>query len=284
MWPVGAGALILAVAGLIIIFRNSEIEGHVFIKLAGYSLLGGFIIWVNGFPVPLGLLVFLGLVKPSVNKTAKTRAAFLGLILMILLPLAYNLYFERPVNVAASSTNIYSLDLSGDWQKVREKIGNRQHYKLEDFEVSYEADGEIRNLRYSVKVHQNEINVYYWVEFTPNKQVYTIRAKKIDPNIQFGHYLSADSFFQTLEKIDLRQGIDEEELAYYVASCSGNQISSATKETHFLMEDDQITLIDNSDLPITGFYIAHYPMKQMSKSISRTTYSNGSVTNYWFRY
>lgn len=283
MWPVWTGALILAVAGLIMIHRYSEKEGHVFIKLAGYSLLGGFIIWVNGFPVPLGLLVFLGLVKPSVNKTAKTNAAFLGLILMILLPLAYNLYFERPVNVAASSTNIYSLDLIGDWQKVREKIGNRQHYKLEDFEVSYEADGEIRKLRYSVKVHLDDDYVCYRIEFMPEKQVYTIRAKKIDPNIQSGRYLSADSLFQTLEKIDLRQVINEEELAYYVASCSGAYLSSAEDATHLLMEGNQATPIEDPD-SIYGFRIALYGMKLTTKTATTVGYTSGYRTYYWFRY
>lgn len=282
MWPY---ALLIAAGILVFIYWYCDkMEKFIFIKLLGYSLLGGLILRLNGFVIPLGLLIFLGLFKPSVNRAAKIRAVCLGFILLLLFPLASEWYFERPVKVAASSTNVYLLDFSQDWRNVQEKIG-LQNLKLEDFEVSYEADGEIRGLSYSLKGYLDDDFVWYQVKYMPGKQAYSIEAKKIDIVAQHSSFLPAKSFFHTLEKINLQEVVDQQELAWYVASCDGMYMSSMLRNsTHFLMEGDQVTLIEGAESSVSGFSIALYGMKLITKTATAEEYvSSNNWTYYWFQ-
>lgn len=277
MWPVAC--LIALSIFIAIYFYSDRGEDVIFLKLLGYSLLGGFVFRLNEIPIPLGFIIILLFFNPKVNKAAKIRAACLGLALLFLLPLASDWYFEHPVNVAASGSNLYSLDFNRDWEAIRGKIGTLQQYKLNDFEVSYNPDGEIRRMYYSIIGHRANEYVWYRVIYLPEKQAYSITARKMDRNIyHYGSMLTPDSLFSVLEKLDMRSIVDEENLAWYMLSCNGNYMSaSANRPLQFLVEGDQITPIEDS---IGGYYITLFGMKQFS---AEGYVSSGSQYYYWFR-
>lgn len=277
MWPV---AFLIALSILIAIYFYSDRgENVIFLKLLGYSLLGGFVFRLNEIPIPVGFIIFLLFFSPKANKAAKIRAACLGLALLFLLPLASDWYFEQPVKVAASGSNLYSLDFNRDWEAIRGKIGTLQQYKLNDFEVSYNPDGGIRRMYYSIIGHRANEYVWYQVKFLPEKQAYSITARKMDRNIyHYGSMLTPDSLFNVLEKLDMRSIVDEENLAWYMLSCNGNYMSaSANRPLQFLVEGDQITPIEDS---VGGYYITLFGMKQIS---AESYVSSGSQYYYWFR-
>jgi len=280
--------LLIIIGGLSYIYSKSDKEEeNIIFKIIGYFFLGAFLFRFNEFPIPLGFLVFLIFFKPIVNKVAKTRAAYLGLLVLfigIISPMVSNYYFERPVEVVASSSNIYMLDTKEDWQKIQEKIGYPRDLKIEDFRVNYEEDGQIRDFRYDLVGYlENEI-ILYRVKLLPDKQVYSINAIKIDQWAQYGRLVIADRFFEALEKVNLKEVVNQEKkLEWYVVASRGEYITSVEDATHFMYEEGKMTRVDNSDLPISGFYISLYGMRQISKTSTSESYEGSNVINFWFQ-
>jgi len=183
-------------------YQCKKEEEYIILKLIGYYFLGAFLFRFNKIPIPIGFLIFLVYFRPVTNKVPKTRSAYLGLVLLIrgiISPVLSNYYFERPVEVVASSSNLYKLYVKEDYKKIQEKIGYPRSLKLEDFNVNYEKDGTIRDLRYNLVGYLENDMILYRVNLLPDKQVYSITARRVDQWAQYGRLVLADTFFQAIE-------------------------------------------------------------------------------------
>ncbi|OEF96132.1 hypothetical protein [Desulfuribacillus alkaliarsenatis] len=287
MWII---TLLIIITGLSYIYLKSEKdESNIILKLIGYSLLGAFSFIFNGLPIPLGFLIFLLFLKPKVDRVAKTRAVYLGLLVFligIISPLISNYYSERPVEVVTSSSNIYMLDIKEDWKNIKKEIGYPRDWKIDYFRVNYNEDGEIRDFRYDLIGHLENNTILYRVEFFPDKKVYSITARNVEQWLQYGRLVLADRFFEVLEEINLKEIVkQQEELEWYVLESRGEYITSAEKDVaHFQFGDDEIIQIDNSDLPISGFYISLYGMNKTSKTSAHQSYIGRNYIKYWFQH
>lgn len=66
-------------------FTEDRAEELLFLKLVGYGILGVFLLWLGGFPLPLGLIIALFMAaNATVNRNARRAAAISAFLLMLL--------------------------------------------------------------------------------------------------------------------------------------------------------------------------------------------------------
>ncbi|QNO14262.1 hypothetical protein HYG86_05485 [Alkalicella caledoniensis] len=284
MWVI---RLLIIICGLVYIYNQCEKEDNVVLKLIGYFLLGSFLFRFNGIPIPVGMIVFFILAEPTVNKEAKTRAAYLGVVILligIISPMISNYIFERPVKVDASSSNLYMLNFKEDWGAIKEKIESQSIKKIRNFRVSYEKDGEIREFHYEIIGYSGNEMILYKVKMLLDKQIYLINAKKMSLQDQYERLVSVDKFFEVLEEINPKE-IDNSEgnLDYYILLSSGQYTTSSEYVTHFQYIDGNMTPVDTTELPISGFYISNYRMTKISETPTSISHIGTDTIYYWFK-
>lgn len=284
MWVI---RILIIICGLVYLYNQCEKEDNVVPKLIGYFLLGSFLFRFNGIPIPVGIIVFFILAEPTVNKVAKTRAAYLGVVILligIISPMISNYIFERPVKVDASSSNLYILDFKEDWKNIQEKIGGHGNLKIQDFRVNYEKDGEIRDLIYHVLGYLENDKVVYEVKMLPDEQVYSVKAKIMGQSATYGNFVTVNKFFEQIEVINLKEITKyHKNLDWYVIESSGHYTTSAESVTHFQYIDGNMTAVDTSELPISGFYIKNYRMTKISETPTSISHIGTNVLYYWFQ-
>jgi hypothetical protein len=74
---------ILAMIGLQ--FAEDRDEEMLFLKLMGYALLGAFTFRINGFPLPIGILITLWMASNAqINQKARRVTAGIGFVLFLI--------------------------------------------------------------------------------------------------------------------------------------------------------------------------------------------------------
>lgn len=129
---------------LFLLYQRRQVsENYLFLKLLGYTLLGGFTFSINELRLPLGFVVFLIFFRPGQNKQIKQLAAYLGLLLYLLqlaVPVVENYVFERPREIPAMGSNLYTFDFTEHWRTVRETFDMEQDAALSRFDAAYDNE------------------------------------------------------------------------------------------------------------------------------------------------
>ncbi|MDP4089005.1 MAG: hypothetical protein Q8930_07000 [Bacillota bacterium] len=265
-------------------YRNykREDEGGLIIKLIGYYLLGAFRFNFNTTAIPLGFIIYLLFFWPYRNRHLKRRMAVLGFAIFIvglLIPKFQEAYFERQRYVAASSSNIYKMDLERDIQAINSKLGISQDARLEDFNADFDESGEIRDLRYMLITAEDNGFTLYNISYSSEKRRYSIGASRVQQWLQYGMLIGEEQFTRMLKRLDFEKCKPEGSFAYYTIQYNGSYGSWAVKDCeNFMVQDDGLKKVDNSALPVSGHIFLTYGMEKTGES----SYSGGKKRAYIF--
>jgi len=266
----------------IFIYRKYKTDNEEFLllKLIGYYLLGSFRFNFNKIALPVGFIAYLVFFRPQINKPVKKALASLGLFVFIcglLIPVIQKSYFERQRVVNASSNNIFTINLNGDHNAIKQKLGIGEYTKIENFVASFENSGAIKELRYEFLTNDNKGIVLYYVNFSLDKNEYIINATKVSEWPQYDRLITEEQFFYSLDSLDLKQLKPKVEYPLYSIMCRGDYTSlNAQDSNNFLISDKGLNNLNNEDLPVSGYTFWIYGNKRTSK----TTSSGDSYKSY----
>lgn len=276
--------IVVLIMGLVYIYTQSDkSEDLLFLKLLGYYLLGCFRFNFNKVAIPLGFLIYLLFLHPKMNARSKSMAAVLGLVFFIggvAQPAFENYLYELPIKVKAESTNLYDFDYLNDWESLSQKLQLPDDVKLEDFYAEFEADGQVKELRYKLIGQKDGSLVYYDVNLKEQNGEYMIRRTKVDQWLQYNRLVTAQRLMEVLSKLDINKLKPEGEYAWYCITSQGELIPYAIKdrEKFILADSGDILTVDNEDLPITGYYISLYGMY----GVNEVSYEGRGYQDYFF--
>lgn len=275
---------VLAVAGIIYIFLKSDrTEDLLLLKLFGYYVLGSFRFNFNTIAIPIGFLVYLALLRPKLNAKNKRQAAVLGLILFAIglaVPAIDNYLYQRPLEVQAKSTNVYEFDFQNDWVLLQQQLKLPDEVQLEDFEVDFENDGSIRELRYRLITTQDGGAVYYHVNLDKEQKVYVIRRYKVNRWVDQEHLVKAQRFFEVLSSLNIEELKPKQEYSWHAVSSEGGLRTYGIKdrEKYLIGSNGDIQPIPNERLPVELYCISVYGMQQMGEE----SYQSQGTKEYYF--
>ncbi|MBC2582435.1 hypothetical protein [Clostridium sp. DJ247] len=278
----------ILILGLIIIYRKSDkSEDFLFMKLVSYYLLGSFRFNFNKLAIPLGFIIYLIFLRPKLNTRSKRRATLLGLIFFIIglsIPSINKYLYERPKEVTVHSVSINTIDFQKDWELIKEKLEINHDTRLEGFEINYENDGTIRELRYELISRKEGGLVHYFIDLLPHKEKYIIRPSKIEQLAQYDRLVTAERFFQVISFLNLEQIRPRGLYEWHGISCRGELVNYAIKENDkfIIISKNNVKKISNDELPIKSYYISSYGMGKKSESSNSTSYESEGKTDYFF--
>lgn len=274
---------ILLTISLIIAFTyiykkyKTDNEEFLIAKLIGYYLLGSFRLNFNNIALPAGFIVYLAFFKPQVNKPVKKAITLLGLFMFfcgLVLPFVQKSYFERQRVVTASSNNIYKIDFKKDHDSIKQKLGVNENTKIKNFDASFEESGLIKELRYTFLTSNNEGIVLYNVNFSPDKNRFTIKPSKVGGWLQYDGFVDGERFFYALNSLDFEEVKPKEIYPFYTIKCEGGYTNWGIKDwENFLITDDGIKKLRTEDLPVSGYGVWIFGNKKTSEN-SYTSDSN----------
>jgi hypothetical protein len=276
------------ILGIIIIYRKSDsCENLLFLKLLGYYLLGSFRFNLNKLAIPLGFILYLIFFKPKLNEKNKRSAALLGLLFFILgvaIPLVSNFLYEMPKQIKVDSVRINTIDFQKDWQLIKQKLEVNEDTRLEEFNLSYNADGTIRDLSLQLILRKDKEFTHYFIYFSPDKKKYIIRPSKVERWLQYDRLVTAERYFQYMSLLDLEAIRPSKQYEWYVVASMGEVVNYAIRDNNkfLVVSKDNLRKISNDELPIKGFYISSYGMEEKSQSTDHTSYESSERTDYFF--
>lgn len=263
------------IAIILIYMRSDKNEEFLIFKLIGYYLLGSFRFNLNAFAIPLGFLVYLAAFHPTTNVKFKRNAAVIGLIMFVagIAAPKYNDYlFTRPIETTALSINLFDNTLGRDWVTIKEKL-KVDEVRVDNFQVDFERDGDIRSLRYRLVGNKDGGLVYYDIDLVPSKRAYIIRPAKIDQWMQYPQLISADQFFNLIKDLKARQILPQTEYAWYSAQLQGsiNRYDSKNSSNYMLLTKQGVKSIGEDDLPRQGLFLTVFGMVDTSNTNSSSS-------------
>lgn len=273
---------------LVMIYRKSDSsESSLFMKLLGYYFLGSFRFNFNKLAIPLGFILYLAFFRPQINGRSKKYAAQLGLLVFIIgvsVPFISKLVYERPRQITVDSVSINTIDFQKDWQLIKEKLEINEDTKLERFNLSYNADGTIRDLQCELILRRDKGLTHYSIDLLPKKQKYIIRPRKVEQWLQYDRLMTAERFFQNLSLLNIEDTKPSGSYEWYVIAGSGEIVNYAIKEYNkvLIISKDNLREIGNEELPIRGSYISSYGMKKTSESKDFVRHESDKRTDYFF--
>jgi hypothetical protein len=250
---------IFTIVALIYIYRKykTESEELVVLKLIGYCILGAFKASINSFAVPVGFVIYAILFRPKKNTIMKRTAAFLGLLIFIislLTPKVNQAYSQRERTFAASSSNIYTLELKEDFNAIKQMFKVSAVSKIEDFNVSFEDSGSIMDLRYTFYVRKERGITQYSVYLSQGKNKYIIRPLRTKMWSNYDFLISEEQFFHAFEGLDIEKLKTQDEYPFYTIRSSGDIMSFSTNEMDkYLITEEGLKEIKEEDLPVSGY-------------------------------
>ncbi len=274
-------ALVVAALVALICKKREVTEANLGVKLVGFTLLGALTLQFNGFYLPLGGMLFFLSFRPTTNVKVKHYAVYLGLALSIIqlsIPRVETFLYELPRTVTGSSTNVYQLDFTYDWQAMRDQLNIAPDARLENFRVRYRSDGQINRLSYDLITRLHDEYIRYRVQFSSETSEYTIRQHKLGNEwLQFNRLLGAARFFEVLDTLPLQHLYREFPAETISVTSNGEIVSYAIKsKKKYLIQGQEIDEITNDQLPLRGYtlnacgYAAH-PVKPSDPAASSSS-------------
>ena len=256
-------------------------------KLLCYYLLGSFRFNLNKLSVPLGFILNLIFFHPKLNPRIKRNAALLGLLLYIIglsLPLMNKYLYERPKQVIANSVSTNTIDFQKDWQLMKEKLEVNEETRLQEFNLNYNTDGTIRNLKFQLILRKDEGFVHYSIDLLPHKGKYILRPRKIEQWLQYNRLVTAERFFYNISLLNLADTKPSGSHEWYVISSRGELVNYAIKENNkfLIISKGNVRNIRNDELPVKGFLISSYGMQKKSESTDFISYEGDKSMDYFF--
>jgi hypothetical protein len=215
------GILLIIITRLVWMYakQTDKQERYIGWKMIGYYLLGTFTFWLDELMLPIGIFLFLVLFLPKLtrNKQPKKWAAYLGTITILsnaAIDYSIALYYEKNLVVEASSDNVYEMDFTEDYEKVKKALKAEDDLAITGSDyLSFLKDGEINQYYYHAYFTRDSKRMRATIHYNDGKfmlQPYLIKA---DERTDRSDLLSAPVvYLQALEQHGLKKMAGEGDL------------------------------------------------------------------------
>lgn len=264
--------VILIVSFLFLVRKKNEAESYFRLKIIGYFILGSFAFYFNEISLPLGFIVYLLFLRPTLNVGEKRMAAVFGFLAFILvhwiLPFAIHEWESRPLYIDHELGSVYTMNFQDEYELVKQELKlKNENCRLERFEVEYDKDGRVTKLGWHLRRHNGNSFNLYQIQYDIGKSRYRVTNSQHDTWLQYYRLIDADRFFENLSVLDIKDiTLAKGEFSYYVIQSTGERIGYAVKNrTHFFISNGEIKLLADEQLPVQGYDISTFAMKKMSE-------------------
>lgn len=261
--------VIFIVSFLFLIRKNVDSESYFPLKIIGYFILGSFAFNFNQISLPLGFVVYLLFFRPKLNMQVKQLAAVFGFLAFIfvhwIIPYAIEIWESRPIFIEHELGSVYTMNFQEEYKLIKQELNlENNSLKLEDFEVDYSKDGRITELRWRLLGHNGNSYNLYKIQYDIGKNRYRVKDSQLDTWIQYNRLIDADHFFENLNVLDIKDITHAKgDFSSYGIQSTGERINYAIEnQTHFVVSNGEIQVLDDDQLPVEGYCIATFAIKK----------------------
>ncbi|MFS0864848.1 hypothetical protein [Fredinandcohnia sp. 179-A 10B2 NHS] len=280
---------------LYLVLKKEEAESFSALKIIGYFILGSFTFNINQISLPLGFVVYLLFLRPTINVDVKRLAAIFGFLAFILvhwiLPFAIQEWQSRPILIEHELGSVYKVNFQDEYELIKQELKlENQNLRLEDFGIEYVKDGRIKDLSWQlIGQNSNSFNLYQ-IRYDIDKSSYQVTNSQSDTWIQYNRLIEADHFFENLNVLDIKDITHAKgDFSSYVIRSTGERINYAVENgTHFYLSNGKIQLLDDDQLPVEAFYISTFAMMKTGEkrndqgNITEESFEGTQLSDYLF--
>jgi hypothetical protein len=255
--------LVLSIAVVIVLYRKSdEEEPYLLAKLIGYTILGTAMFNLNGFPIPVGFIIFILFFRNiRANVWSKNRAAYTGFtvfLLSVILSFAVQEWYEWPRKVTLQETNFYEGSLLDEWTNIKKELDVENDYgvKLTRFSVVIDKEGEYESLDISIVDEDHPETVFYRIRLSEDGDSVNVKRTKSNAE-EWGPtpYTEADFVFSQLDLIT-KPMLNDESMNYYELNSDGQRMGYAVKGVeNYRIDTAGKKELKDSELPVDGIAV-----------------------------
>lgn len=261
--------VIFIISFLFLIRKNVDLESYFPLKIIGYFILGSFAFNFNQISLPLGFVVYLLFFRPKLNMQVKQLAAVFGFLAFIfvhwIIPYAIDIWESRPIFIEHELGSVYTMNFQEEYKLIKQELNlENNSLKLEDFEVDYSKDGRITELRWRLLGHNGNSYNLYKIQYDIGKNRFRVKDSQLDTWIQYNRLIDADHFFENLNVLDIKDITHAKgDFSSYGIQSTGERINYAIEnQTHFVVSNGEIQVLDDDQLPVEGYCIATFAIKK----------------------
>ncbi|MBT2656104.1 hypothetical protein J7E81_12855 [Bacillus sp. ISL-18] len=287
--------VILLVSFLFLMKKKSDTESYFPLKIMGYFVLGSFAFNLNHISLPLGFVVYLIFFRPKLNVDVKRIATIIGVLALILthwvLPFAIHVWESRPTIIEHKLGSVFTLNFQDENELIKQELNlDNNSLSLEDFEVDYVKNGRITDLRWQLIEQSGNIYNLYKIQYDVSKSRYQVMYHQLDTWPQFNRLIDADRFFENLKVLNIKDITHTKgDFSSYGIQSSGERENYAVEnQTHFIVSNGKIQLLDDKLLPVEGYNILTYAMEKTGEErdkqghITQESFESAELSNYLF--
>lgn len=261
------GSFIIFMTLLILIYikKADREENYIRWKIIGYYLLGTFMFRFDSLVLPVGIVIFLLFFLPKLNrnKQAKKWAAYLGLgafLSGIVISQSVEAFYERNVQVKASSANAYEMKFYEDYEKVKSALKAEGELSLIGLQLEFNKKGKIEHYQYSAYYTRDGKNMSANIQ-----SVYSQGEDKLSifPNLQqeedfinTQHFISSPQhYFKALDQHNIQKMVPEGDRFHVEFSNDGEVTASEENISYWDIQKSGIvkqSLEQNIEQPEEG--------------------------------
>ncbi|WP_246942451.1 hypothetical protein [Bacillus pinisoli] len=254
--------MITFIVVLMLYRKSKEEEPLLLLKLIGFTILGAFMLDLDGFKLPLGFAIFLLFFrKINVNADMKHIAAYVGLVIFMLgvcIPQIENMIYERIHHVELLETNFYSGSLVEELDHLRDEL-NIDGYRIElrGLEMTIQQDGTFESLALGLAELTHEGTVNYTINLSNDRKTLEVTRYKVEDEDYLNDYIFTDAEL-VLANFDLITDamLDFEGDDYYQLRTDGQRIVYEGKgNKNFQINTAGKIKVENSQLPVQAIVV-----------------------------
>ena len=287
--------IILLISFLFLVRKKEETETYLPLKIIGYFVLGSFAFTINQLSLPLGFVVYLMFFRPKLNGYVKRNAAVMGVLVFILiqwiLPYGINKWEARPQFIEHDLGSVYRVNFQDEYERITQELKLESNsLRLEDFEVDYVEDGRMTELRWQLLGETDNRYHLYKIQYDFNKNRYQVKHRQLDTWIQYNRLIEADHFFEILHVLNIKDITHSKgHYSSYGIQSSGEPVNYAIEnQTHFIVSNGKIQLLDDEQLPVEGNCISTFALEKTSEekdeegNITQESFESRKSSDYLF--
>lgn len=254
---------ILTIVVVLVLYRKSkEKESLLLLKLFGYTILGAFMLDLNGLKLPLGFVVFLLFFRKSkVNAKTKHIAAYVGLVVFMLgvfIPQIEKMIYERPHHVDLLDTNFYSGSLLEELEHLSGQLDmDGYSIELRGLDFTLHQDGTYENFNMGLAEQTHEGTVNYTIELSKDKKSLEVTRYKVREDDYLNDYTIRDAklFLANLDLIS-QSMLDVEGYEYFQLRTEDQRTNYGVKDNRtFQISTAGKTIVENNQLPVQAIVV-----------------------------
>lgn len=277
-------SIAVAIAILIYIYTKYKVENESYlgIKLIGYYILGSFRLNLDKIALPLGFIIFILFFRPKINSNVKRMAAWAGLFIFIfglLVPYISEVYFERTREINASNTNLYKVEYVKDLSKICDTLKIPASSSIDNFRAEFKKDGSISELWFDLVFPTDKGYNLFRVQLSTKDRKYRINPVKVNEWLQYPQLMPASYVFEMFDKLGLDKIKPTSNYDFYILSLIGNSNFGDLNRPVFLIQDSEVTNIDQKQLPND----AHCLMLTGMDKVTENSWEGKENIYYFFR-